>query len=183
MALDFSADLQPISQQHHPQLGGTGLQPPDPALFADNEVGRRSATSSLAGWVSAGDPGADAQGPGDAGTADKSPTQSVHGQTSSRQQPGGGVGGHQHRRDDPRRTPALLGTGRHDGGHVSRAPWGQHGRIRPRLSNPAAARIQIEGSGKTPSTSNCRRWKCHTLLSSRHRKATSSAWLSTCTST
>ena len=65
-------------------------------LFADNEVGRRSATSSLAGWVSAGDPGADAQGPGDAGTADKSPTQSVHAQTTSRQQPGGGGcgGGH-----------------------------------------------------------------------------------------
>jgi hypothetical protein len=44
-------------------------------------------------------------------------------------------------------------------------------------------RIQAEGSGNTPSTSNCPRWKCHTLLSSRHRKATSTAWLSTCTST
>ncbi|MCP9883270.1 hypothetical protein KBY65_12440, partial [Cyanobium sp. Alchichica 3B3-8F6] len=42
-------------------------------LSADNEVGR-SATSSLAGGVSAGEPGADAQGPGDAGTTDQSPT-------------------------------------------------------------------------------------------------------------
>jgi hypothetical protein len=64
-------------------------------LSADNEVGR-SATSSLAGWVSAGHPGADAQGPGDAGTTDQPPTQALHGQTTRRQQPGGcgGSGGH-----------------------------------------------------------------------------------------
>ncbi|MCP9861042.1 hypothetical protein KBZ34_18670, partial [Cyanobium sp. Cruz-8H5] len=42
-------------------------------VSGDNEVGR-SATSSLAGGVSAGDPGADAQGPGDAGTTDEPPT-------------------------------------------------------------------------------------------------------------
>jgi hypothetical protein len=58
------------------------------ALSADNEVGR-SATSSLAGGVSAGDPGADAQGPGDAGTTDEPPTQPVHGETTRWQQPGG----------------------------------------------------------------------------------------------
>jgi hypothetical protein len=57
-------------------------------LSGDNEVGR-SATSSLAGWVSAGVPGADAQGPGDAGTTDESPTQPVHGETTRWQQPGG----------------------------------------------------------------------------------------------
>jgi hypothetical protein len=57
-------------------------------LSGDNEVGR-SATSSLAGWVSAGVPGADAQGPGDAGTTDESPTQPVHGETTWWQQPGG----------------------------------------------------------------------------------------------
>jgi hypothetical protein len=57
-------------------------------LSADNEVGR-SATSSLAGWVSAGHPGADAQGPGDAGTTDEPPTQPVHGETTRWQQPGG----------------------------------------------------------------------------------------------
>jgi len=57
-------------------------------VSADNEVGR-SATSSLAGGVSAGDPGADAQGPGDAGTTDKPPTQFVHDETTRRQQPGG----------------------------------------------------------------------------------------------
>jgi hypothetical protein len=64
-------------------------------VSADNEVGR-SATSSLAGWVSAGHPGADAQGPGDAGTTDQPPTQALHGQTTRRQQPGGcgGSGGH-----------------------------------------------------------------------------------------
>ena len=39
-------------------------------MSGDNEVGRRSATSSLAGGVSAGDPCADAQGPGDAGIVD-----------------------------------------------------------------------------------------------------------------
>ena len=32
---------------------------------------------ALAGWVSAGDPGADAKGPGDAGTTDQSPTQAL----------------------------------------------------------------------------------------------------------
>ena len=57
-------------------------------VSADNEVGR-SATSSLAGGVSAGDPGADAQGPGDAGTTDQSPTQPVHDETTRWQQPGG----------------------------------------------------------------------------------------------
>jgi len=57
-------------------------------VSGDNEVGR-SATSSLAGWVSAGVPGADAQGPGDAGTTDESPTQPVHGETTRWQQPGG----------------------------------------------------------------------------------------------
>jgi hypothetical protein len=57
-------------------------------VSGDNEVGR-SATSSLAGWVSAGVPGADAQGPGDAGTTDESPTQPVHGETTKWQQPGG----------------------------------------------------------------------------------------------
>jgi hypothetical protein len=65
------------------------------AVSDDNEVGR-SATSSLAGWVSAGVPGAYAQGPGDAGTTDESPTQPVHGETTRPQQPGGcgGGGGH-----------------------------------------------------------------------------------------
>jgi hypothetical protein len=58
------------------------------SVSGDNEVGR-SATSSLAGWVSAGVPGADAQGPGDAGTTDESPTQPVHGETTRWQQPGG----------------------------------------------------------------------------------------------
>jgi predicted phage terminase large subunit-like protein len=57
-------------------------------LSADNEVDR-SATSSLAGGVSAGEPGADAQGPGDAGTTDQSPTQPVHDETTRWQQPGG----------------------------------------------------------------------------------------------
>jgi transposase len=57
-------------------------------VSGDNEVGR-SATNSLAGWVSAGVPGADAQGPGDAGTTDESPTQPVHGETTRWQQPGG----------------------------------------------------------------------------------------------
>jgi hypothetical protein len=57
-------------------------------MSGDNEVGR-SATNSLAGWVSAGVPGADAQGPGDAGTTDESPTQPVHGETTRWQQPGG----------------------------------------------------------------------------------------------
>jgi hypothetical protein len=57
-------------------------------LSGDNEVGR-SATSSLAGGVSAGDPCADAQGPGDAGTTDEPPTQPVHGETTRWQQPGG----------------------------------------------------------------------------------------------
>ena len=57
-------------------------------LSGDNEVGR-SATSSLAGGVSAGDPGADAQGPGVAGTTDEPPTQPVHGKTTRWQQPGG----------------------------------------------------------------------------------------------
>ena len=57
-------------------------------VSADNEVDR-SATSSLAGGVSAGEPGADAQGPGDAGTTDQSPTQPVHDETTRWQQPGG----------------------------------------------------------------------------------------------
>ena len=57
-------------------------------VSADNEVGR-SATSSLAGGVSAGEPGADAQGPGDAGTTDQPPTQPVHDETTRWQQPGG----------------------------------------------------------------------------------------------
>ena len=57
-------------------------------VSGDNEVGR-SATSALAGGVSAGDPGADAQGPGDAGTTDEPPTQPVHGETTRWQQPGG----------------------------------------------------------------------------------------------
>ena len=56
-------------------------------VSADNEVGR-SATSSLAGWVSAGHPGADAQGPGDASTTDEPTTQPVHGKTTRWQQPG-----------------------------------------------------------------------------------------------
>ena len=74
---------------------GRPLAAIDSLLSGDNEVGR-SATSSLAGGVSAGDPGADAQGPGDAGTTDEPPTQSVHGKTTRRQQPGGGCrsGGH-----------------------------------------------------------------------------------------
>jgi hypothetical protein len=57
-------------------------------LSGDNEVDR-SATSSLAGWVSGGDPGADAQGPGDAGTTDEPPTQLVYGETTRWQKPGG----------------------------------------------------------------------------------------------
>jgi len=36
----------------------------------------------LAGWVSAGVSGADAQGPWDAGTTDEPPTQPVHGETT-----------------------------------------------------------------------------------------------------
>ena len=55
-------------------------------LFAANEFSR-PASSALAGGVSGADPGADAQGPGDAGTTDTSPMQSVHGETTSRQSP------------------------------------------------------------------------------------------------
>jgi hypothetical protein len=61
-------------------------------MFRDNEVGR-STTSPLAGEVSAGDPGANAQGPGDASTTDEPPTQLVHGQTTIGQKPGGFRGG------------------------------------------------------------------------------------------
>ena len=61
---------------------------PHRQMSGDNEVGR-SATSSLAGGVSVGDPGAEAQGPGDAGTTDEPPTQPVHGETTRWQQPGG----------------------------------------------------------------------------------------------
>jgi hypothetical protein len=61
-------------------------------VFRDNEVGR-STTSPLAGEVSAGDPGANAQGPGDASTTDEPPTQLVHGQTTIGQKPGGFRGG------------------------------------------------------------------------------------------
>jgi hypothetical protein len=73
-----------LSPDEHLHFGRDDLLP----LSGDNEVGR-SATSSLAGWVSAGVPGADAQGPGDAGTTDESPTQPVHGETTRWQQPGG----------------------------------------------------------------------------------------------
>jgi hypothetical protein len=62
------------------------------SVFRDNEVGR-STTSPLAGEVSAGDPGANAQGPGDASTTDEPPTQLVHGQTTIGQKPGGFRGG------------------------------------------------------------------------------------------
>ena len=61
-------------------------------MFRDNQVGR-STTSTLAGEVSAGDPGANAQVPGDASTTDESPTQLVHGQTTIGQKPGGFCGG------------------------------------------------------------------------------------------
>jgi hypothetical protein len=48
-----------------------------------------AATSSMACWVSAGVPGADAQGPGDAGITDESSTQAVYGETTRWQQPKG----------------------------------------------------------------------------------------------
>jgi hypothetical protein len=90
----FLALIEPV---HH-KPSSKGGRPPIPLevmlrihllqLSGDNEVGR-SATSSLAGWVSGGDPGADAQGPGDAGTTDEPPTQLVYGETTRWQKPGG----------------------------------------------------------------------------------------------
>jgi len=78
------AQLQPQLSADFPTYGKLLRD----AVSGDNEVGR-SATNSLAGWVSAGVPGADAQGPGDAGTTDESPTQPVHGETTRWQQPRG----------------------------------------------------------------------------------------------
>jgi hypothetical protein len=79
-----------------PSTNGPGFKPPErrkgSGLFRDNQVGR-STTSTLAGKVSAGEPGANAQGPGDASTTDESPTQLVHGQTTIGQKPGGFCGG------------------------------------------------------------------------------------------
>ena len=77
------------------EAGSPSPQSDRASVFRDNEVGR-SATNSLAGWMRSGHPGADAQGPGDASTTDESPTQLVHGQTTSRPQSGSGCscGGH-----------------------------------------------------------------------------------------
>ena len=92
----IEAEECPAHALRHPgsthEPPGSPFEPPPGSLFRDNEVGR-STTSPLAGEVSAGDPGANAQGPGDASTTDEPPTQLVHGQTTIGQKPGGFRGG------------------------------------------------------------------------------------------